>query len=51
MCQHGGGQVTNQGKGLGMQVSEHRVRFPAADEADGIGIDLAAEERHGPARA
>ena len=42
MCQHGGGQVTNEGKGLGMQVSKHRVQFPAADEADGIGIDLAA---------
>ena len=32
-----------------MEVPEHCVRFPVTDEADGVGIDLATEEGHGPA--
>ena len=32
-----------------MQVPEHCIRFPAADEADGVGVDLATKDGHGPA--
>ena len=50
MCQNGGGQVLDEGKSLGMQIPKHHIQFPAADKADGIGINLAAEELHGPSR-
>ena len=49
MCQHGRGQVSDEGESLGVQVLEHCVQFPAADKADGIGVDLATKEGHGPA--
>ena len=51
MCQHGGGQVTNERRDLGMQGSKHRIRLPVAGEVHGIGIDLGSEERRGPTRA
>ena len=51
MGQHGCGQVSNEGKSLGVQILKHCVRFPVADEADGVGVDLTAEERHGPSHA
>ena len=47
---HGGGQVLDEGKSLGVQILKHHIRFPAADKADGVGINLAAEERHGPSQ-
>ena len=37
----------HEGIGLEMQVSEHLVRAPAADEFDNIRVDLAAEKCHG----
>ena len=49
MCQHGRGQVSDEGESLGVHVPEHCVRFPVADEADGVGVDLATKEGHGPA--
>ena len=33
--------------GLDMEVSQHGVRSPPADELDGIGVDLAVEEGGG----
>ena len=51
MHEHGGSQVSNEGESLGMQISEHGIRFPAADEADGVGIDLATKKCHGPSGA
>ena len=34
-----------------MQVAEHFVRFPSADQADDVGVDACAKEGHGPAGA
>ena len=33
------------------EVPEHGVQFPAAEEHDGIAVDVGAEEGGGPARA
>ena len=30
-----------------MQVTEHGVRFPTADQTDGVAIDFTTEEGHG----
>jgi hypothetical protein len=32
--------------GLGMELSQHDVRLPAADELDDVVIDLCAQECH-----
>ena len=41
--------VWDEWESLGVQVPEHCIRFPAADEADGVGVDLTTQEGHGPA--
>ena len=43
MLKHGGGQVADQRKGLGMKVAEHGIGFPTADQTDGVAIDFSAE--------
>ena len=49
MVEHEPTEVPNEGKGLSMQVSKHGVRMPAADQANCVGVDVAAEESHGAA--
>ena len=46
---HGARKVGHHRQCLGVKVAEDGIRFPAADELDNIGIDLATEECHGPA--
>ena len=46
MGEHNPAEVPDEGKGLGMQVSKHRVGAPAAHQTDGVGVDPAAEEGH-----
>ena len=48
---HGGGEVHHQWVRLQVQIAQHFVRPPAANELDNIGVDLAAEEGHGAASA
>ena len=48
MCQHGCSQVSDEGESLGVQVPEYCIRFPGADEANGVGVNLATKEGHGP---
>ena len=40
--------VPNEGKGVTMQVSEHRVAAPATDYADGVRVNATEEKGHGP---
>ena len=47
MGEHDPAEVSDEGKGLGVQVSKHRVGAPAAHQTDGVGVDPAAEEGHG----
>ena len=49
MGEHNPAEIPDEGKGLGMQVSKHGVRMPAAHQANGVGIDAGAEESHGAA--
>ena len=43
---HGGGQVHHEWVGLEMEVTQHFVGAPAADQFDDVGVNLAAEESH-----
>ena len=47
MGEHDPAEVSDEGKGLGVQVSKHRVGAPAAHQTDGVGVNPAAEEGHG----
>ena len=46
---HGGGERRHDGWGLDVEIAEHRIRAPATDEANKIGVDLGTEEGHRPA--
>ena len=46
MVKHSAGQVGNQRQSLGVQVAKHGIRFPAADQANCVAVDAAAEEGH-----
>ena len=43
----GAGQASEERKGLGMEVAEHGIGLPSADEADDIAINTTTEEGHG----
>jgi len=49
--QHEASEVAHDGVGLKVQVAEHFVGTPAADEADDVRVNLGEEEGHGPTRA
>ena len=51
MGEHNPAEAPDEGKSLGVQVSKHRIRMPAAHQADGVGVDAAAEKGHGTASA
>ena len=45
------GDVGVVGEGLDAEVDEHCVGFPAAEQFDGVLVDVGAEQRRGAARA
>ena len=45
--QHNCRELLHSGMGLDMQVSEHGVRMPSAQELDGIRVDVAVEKGSG----
>ena len=45
------GELLGVDGGLDPEGPEHGVRFPAAEEHDGVAVDIGAEEGGGPARA
>ena len=51
VLEHCGGEMMNERKGLGMEVCEHGVGAPAADQSDDALVAAAAQERHGAAGA
>ena len=42
--EHAAGEVGHEGSGLQVEVTEHFVGTPSAQEADDVGIDVGAEE-------
>jgi hypothetical protein len=44
--EHTGGKMAHDGFGLDVQVSEHLVRLPAAQESDTVRIHVSAQEGH-----
>ena len=42
MGKHLGGEIADDGKGLGVQVAEHGVGAPASDEFNDVGVDTGA---------
>ena len=44
---HEGCEMHHEWIGLQMEVAEHFVGAPAADQFDNVGINLAAKESHG----
>ena len=44
MRRHPFREAVQEGLRLNVEVSEHLVRPPAAEETDGVGVDLGAEE-------
>jgi hypothetical protein len=46
-----GQATTHDGLGLEVEVLEHFIRAPAANEANAIRVNKGAEKGHGPARA
>ena len=48
---HLAGEVVHDGLGLDVKVAEHFIRMPAADEADGVMVDLGTEKGHRAAGA
>lgn len=48
--EHGLSEVVGVGESSDSEVAEHGVGLPAADELDGVGVDVGAEERGGAAR-
>mmetsp|Transcript_10441 Transcript_10441/g.23050 ORF Transcript_10441/g.23050 Transcript_10441/m.23050 type:complete len:137 (-) Transcript_10441:303-713(-) len=47
MGDHGSGQALCDGKGLGMEITEHGVGAPTTNEFDSVGVDASAEQCHG----
>ena len=47
--QHLAGKMSHDGLGLEMEVMEHDIRLPTAQEADHVGINACTEESHGTA--
>ena len=45
--EHAGGKVAHYRFSLYMQISEHFIRSPAANELDAVGVDIGTEECHG----
>ena len=45
------GNVRVVGEGLDAEVDEHGIGFPAAEQFDGVLVDVGAEQRGGAARA
>ena len=50
MVEHSLGVVGGLGVSLNAKVSEHCITFPAAEETDGIGVDVGTEEGGGSTR-
>ena len=51
VVEHALGELLGVDGSLDPEVPEHGVRFPAAEEHDGVAVDVGAEEGCGPARA
>ena len=51
VVEHALGELLGVDGGLDLEVPEHGVRFPAAEEHDGIAVDVGTEEGRGPAGA
>jgi len=49
--EHKAGEVAHDRLGLKMQVTEHLIRAPAADQADNVGVDVGKEKGHGTTSA
>ena len=47
MCVHGAGGVLNDGNCLHMQVAEHGIALPPAEQADEVAVDMGHDECHG----
>ena len=50
MVEHSLGVVGGLGVGLDAEVAEHCITFPAAEETDGIGVDVGTEKGGGSTR-
>ena len=50
-AQHGGGEVADERKSLGVEVPEHGVGAPSTDKLEHVLVDATAEEGHGAAHA
>jgi len=48
VSQHAGDKLVDKWPGLDEEVTEHGVRFPAAQEVDHVWVNVSAEEGHGP---
>ena len=48
MGEHGVSKVANQRQCLGMEVMQHGVRIPLADEPHGMWVPTATKQGHGP---
>ena len=46
MLEHGGSKGCNEGECLGVEVPEHGIGAPSANEADDIGVDTTTEHGH-----
>ena len=44
--EHFGSKAFHKGVGLEVEVSQHLIRSPSADEADDVGVDVSTKERH-----
>ena len=51
MGDHGISVVLDERAGGDVEISEHDVGFPSADEADFVGVNAGEEEGHGTSRA
>ena len=45
--EHAGREIAHEGLGLDMEISEHLVRLPSAEQANAVRVDVGAKERHG----
>jgi hypothetical protein len=45
--EHAGGKVAHDRFSLYMQISEHFIRAPPANELDAVGVDVGTKECHG----
>ena len=51
MLHHAGGVVAHGGFGLDVQVAEHLIAAPPADQADHISVNFGGQESHGASGA